>query len=206
MVVGKTTYLQKGETMKTQRLMLFVCILALLCSGAYAGDHQHMKAQAGNGGVTADQALKGVPMWMSPEQLPAQFRTQLRSDVSKSRGVAVLRQVGNDIEYTFAWFDLTSPVISAHFHNAPEGQVGVRAYSICGVAGESPACPKGTTDSISGVWKNALAVTEQGAPAPGDPKGGTITIAFHTQTYPAPIGELAVYIPASQEKMAKSGR
>jgi hypothetical protein len=139
--------------------------------------------------IASDEALKGVPLDMSPEQLPSQFKTQLRGDVQASKGIAILRQNGSDVEYTFAWMDMTSPVISGHFHKAPHGQVGVRAYSICGVANESPACPTGKRASISGVWKNAdIGAFEK----------GEITIAFHTEKYPAPVGEIAVYIPAKQ--------
>lgn len=141
--------------------------------------------------VAADAALEGVPMHMTPDQLPAQFRTQLRDDVKSSNGVAILRQNGNDVDYTFAWEGMTSPVISGHFHKAPHGQVGVRAYSICGVANESPACPRGTRASISGTWKNADLEAF---------RTGQITIAFHTEVYPAPIGEIAVYIPAKTAK------
>jgi hypothetical protein len=137
--------------------------------------------------VAADAALEGVPMHMSPDQLPAQFRTQLRDDVKSSAGLAVLRLKGTDVDYTFAWEGMTSPVISGHFHKAPHGQVGVRAYSICGVANESPACPSGTRGSISGTWKNADLDAF---------RSGQITVAFHTEVYPAPIGEIAVYIPA----------
>jgi hypothetical protein len=140
--------------------------------------------------IPADRALAGIPLDMTPDQLPDQFRTQLRGDVKSSRGIAILKQKGNDVEYTFAWEGITSPVISAHFHKAPHGHVGVRAYSICGVAGESPVCPGGTRNSISGVWKNA----DIDAFARGQ-----ITIAFHTKVYPAPIGEFAVYIPAKHE-------
>lgn len=137
--------------------------------------------------ISADRALTGIPLDMTPDQLPNQFRTQLRGDVKTSRGFAVLRKNGNDVEYTFAWEGMTSPVISGHFHKAPHEQVGVRAYSICGVANESPACPTGTRNSISGVWKNAdIDAFER----------GQITIAFHTKVYPAPIGEIATYIPA----------
>jgi hypothetical protein len=143
--------------------------------------------------VNADMALTGVPMNMSPDQLPAQFRTQLREDVKGSKGVAVLHRNGADLEYTFSWEGLTSPVISAHFHQAPHGQVGIRAFSICGVAGESPACPAGNRASISGVWKNADFEAF---------RTGDITIAFHTEVYPAPIGELAVYIPKSSAAVA----
>jgi hypothetical protein len=49
--------------------------------------------------------------------------------------------------------------------------------------------PEGTKGSISGVWKNAdIAAFER----------GDVTIAFHTEVYPAPIGEIAVYIPAKK--------
>jgi hypothetical protein len=185
--------------MKARNLFGASAVAVILSVSAYAlaGDHQHLQAQVGSGGVTADQALAGIPMLMTPEQLPAQFRTQIRSDASESQGVAILKREGKDIHYTFAWMNLTSPVISAHFHKAPQAAVGARAYSICGVAGESPACPTGTSNSISGVWKDAdIAAVET----------GTITIAFHTQVYPAPIGELAVYIPASKEKAASLGK
>lgn len=139
--------------------------------------------------VSADRALTGVPLAMTPDQLPNQFRTQLREDVRNSRGVAVLKLEGKDVAYNFSWRGMTSSVISGHFHLAPHGQVGVRGYSICGVANESPPCPKGKSGSISGVWKNAdLAAFNE----------GRVTIAFHTQVYPAPIGEIAVYIPASK--------
>jgi hypothetical protein len=136
--------------------------------------------------VESSDALAGTPMEMTPSQLPAQFRTQLRNDTRKSHGFAILHQNGSDVEYTFGWLDMTSPVISGHFHKAPHGQVGVRAYSICGVKGESPSCPSGRSASISGVWKNAdIDAFRQ----------GLITVAFHTEKYPAPIGEIAVYIP-----------
>jgi hypothetical protein len=139
--------------------------------------------------VPANRALTGVPLAMTPDQLPNQFRSQLRGDVKNSSGVAILRRKGKDIEYTFNWQGMTSSVISGHFHTAPHGQVGVRGYSICGVAGESPACPKGQKGGISGVWKNAdIAAFER----------GDVTIAFHTEVYPAPIGEIAVYIPAAK--------
>jgi len=187
--------------MKSRSLFGVVTVAVILAVSAFAmagehhksSEHQHLQVKVGSGGVTADQALNGIPMVMTPQQLPAQFRSQIRSDASESRGVAILKQEGADIHYTFAWFNLTSPVISAHFHKAPEGSVGARAYSICGVAGESPACPTGTTNSISGVWKSADATAVQ--------QGG-ITIAFHTEVYPAPIGEIAVYIPASRNKAA----
>jgi hypothetical protein len=144
---------------------------------------------AAHKGVPANQALKGVTLAMTPDQLPDQFRTQLRGDVKNSRGTAVLKQVGNDVQYKFSWHNMTSNVISGHFHTAPHGQVGVRGYSICGVAGESPACPKGKSGSITGVWKNAdLSAFND----------GRVTIAFHTEVYPAPIGEIAAYIPASK--------
>jgi len=181
------------------RSLLWVGAIAIALTAstfAFAGEHEHMQVQV-PGKVAANLALSGVPMEMTPGQLPAQFRTQVRSDAENSKGIAILKQEGKDIHYTFAWMDLTSPVISAHFHKAPQGHVGARAYSICGVAGESPACPTGTSNSITGVWKDAdIAAVET----------GTITIAFHTQVYPAPIGELAVYIPASTEKVAKAGR
>lgn len=168
---------------RTNRLTL-VAIVTLLGTVATANAATVRK------GVPADQALKGTPMAMTPDQLPAQFRSQLRGDVKKSHGVAVLRQKGNDVAYKFSWSGMTSPVISGHFHSAPHDHVGVRAYSICGVAGESPECPKGTSGSISGVWKNADIAAI---------KRGDMTIAFHTRVYPAPIGEIAAYIPPSRK-------
>ena len=188
--------------MKSTKLLAVGAVAALaigglsLASNAKDGEMQ-LAADVGHAGhamhatvkgVPANKALAGVPMAMSPDQLPAQFRTQLRGDSSSAHGTATLKQVGNDVEYTFVLADLTSPIISAHFHNAPHTQVGVRAQSICGVAGESPSCPTGTSATISGVWKNAdIAAFNR----------GDITIAFHTEVYPAPIGELAVYIPAA---------
>jgi hypothetical protein len=139
--------------------------------------------------VPANKALTGVTLAMSPDQLPDQFRTQLGGDVKSSRGTAVLKKVGNDVKYKFTWRNLSSNVISGHFHSAPHGQVGVRAYSICGVSGESPPCPKGRSGSISGVWKNAdLAAFNE----------GRVTVAFHTEAHPAPAGEIAAYIAASK--------
>jgi hypothetical protein len=150
-------------------------------------------AQAAERNVPANRALTGVVMEMTPDQLPNQFRTQLRGDVKNSHGTAVLKRSGNDIAYTFTYTGMTSPVISGHFHTAPHGQVGVRGYSICGVAGESAACPSGTSGTITGVWKNAdIAAFD----------AGNVTIAFHTQVYPAPIGEIAVYIPAATKTTA----
>lgn len=146
-------------------------------------------AAAGKG-IPADKALTGVPLTMTPDQLPEQFRTQLRGDVKKSHGTAVLHRKGKDVAYTFTWTGMTSSVISGHFHTAPHGQVGVRGYSICGVTGESPPCPKGKSGRISGVWKNADLDAF---------KRGDVTIAFHTEVYPAPIGEIAVYIPAAKK-------
>ena len=141
-------------------------------------------------GVPADKALTGVPLAMTPDQLPDQFRTQLKGDVKSAKGTAVLKRKGNDVAYKFSWQGMTSSVISGHFHTAPHGQVGVRGYSICGVTGESPSCPKGKSGSISGVWKNAdLSAFEK----------GNVTIAFHTEQHPAPIGEIAVYIPAAKK-------
>jgi hypothetical protein len=144
--------------------------------------------------VSADRALSGVPLAMTPDQLPNQFRTQLRKDVKRSHGTAVLKRDGKDVDYKFSWSGMTSSVISGHFHIAPHGQVGVRGYSICGVANESPPCPKGKSGSISGVWKNANLEAFN---------TGKVTIAFHTQVYPAPIGEIAAYIPASKDAVAK---
>ncbi len=167
------------------KLTLIGVVAALLSVGYYATASPKKPAEQ----FPADVALAGVPLDMSPDQLPAQFRTQVRGDAKSSRGIAILRQKGNDVEYTFAFLNMTSPVISGHFHKAPHGQVGVRAYSICGVAKESPACPTEKRASISGVWKNAdIAAFER----------GEITIAFHTKVYPAPIGEIAVYIPAKR--------
>ena len=171
--------------MNTSKLVL-VGALAALCStsGLIAVGHA---AAAKN--VPANRALAGVLLAMTPDQLPQQFRTQLRGDVKTSKGTAVLKQRGKDVAYTFTWSGMTSSVISGHFHTAPQGQVGVRGYSICGVTGESPACPKGKSGKITGVWKNAdLAAFER----------GDVTIAFHTEVYPAPIGEIAAYIPAKK--------
>lgn len=136
--------------------------------------------------VSPDEALNGIPLVMTPNQLPHQFSTMVRDDAGKTRGIAILRQNGNDIEYTFAYWDITSPVVQAHFHYGPHNQVSVRAYSICGVKGESPDCPTGTRNSISGVWKNADIAGI---------KAGDIVIAFHTQKYAPPIGEFAVFVP-----------
>ena len=147
------------------------------------------RAYHANRDIPANVALTGVPLDMTPDQLPYQFRIQLRDDASHSHGRAVLNQRGNDVEYNFSWDDVTSPVISGHFHKAPHGQVGSRAYSICGVPAESPDCPAGTKGSISGVWKNADLEAFL---------NGEITIAFHTRVYPAPIGEIAAYIPPAQ--------
>jgi hypothetical protein len=172
--------------MKTRKLMLAGAVAAL-CSAAGFVALGNAATAAKN--VSANRALNGAPMAMTPDQLPEQFRTQLRGDVKSSRGTATLKRKGDDVEYTFNWDGMTSSVISGHFHIAPQGQVGVRGYSICGVAGESPACPKGRKGSISGVWKNAdIAAFER----------GDVTIAFHTEVYPAPIGEIAVYIPAKK--------
>lgn len=140
--------------------------------------------------VTADQALEGVPMLMTPNQLPHQFSTMIRDDASRTSGVAILKQNGSDIDYTFAYWDVTSPVTQAHFHYGPHNQVAARAFSICGVKGESPDCPSGTRASISGVWKNADINAV---------KSGDIVIAFHTQKYAPPAGEFAVYVPAKGE-------
>jgi hypothetical protein len=170
--------------MKTSKISMLgaAAVLLSLSAGVPAGAMDSKD-------VPSDRALKGVKLAMTPDQLPAQFRTQLRGDVKNSRGTAVLRRKGNDIAYTFSWRNTTSSVISGHFHTAPHGLVGVRGYSICGVAGESPACPKGKRASISGVWKNAdLAAFQR----------GDVTIAFHTEVYPAPIGELAVHIAAGK--------
>jgi CHRD domain len=171
--------------MNTTKLMLAVAAATLVSATVYVALGNAATAKH----VPADRALSGVPMAMSPDQLPNQFRTQLRGDVKSSKGTAILKRKGNDVEYSFNWDGMTSSVISGHFHTAPQGQVGVRGYSICGVAGESPACPKGKRGSISGVWKNAdIAAFER----------GEVTIAFHTEVYPAPIGEIAVYIPAKK--------
>jgi hypothetical protein len=173
--------------MKVPRLVSIATIGVVLPLMACASSHRG----GGIRGVPADQALMGVPLTLTPDQLPAQFRSQLRDDVKSSRGMAVLRQSGNDVAYSFAWIGMTSPVISGHFHKAPHGQVGVRAYSICGVPQESPDCPSGSPGSITGVWKNAdLEAFNR----------GEITIAFHTKVYPAPIGEIAAYIPAARSQ------
>jgi CHRD domain-containing protein len=175
---------KEREKMTACRHVVFLAASICLVASSFAADDGHKVNK-----IAADDALKGIPLEMTPEQLPAQFRTQVRGDAASSQGVAILRQNGNDVEYTFAFLNVTSPVISGHFHKAPHGQVGVRAYSICGVPNESPSCPTGTRGSISGVWKNAdIAAFEK----------GEITIAFHTEKYPAPIGEIAVYIPAKK--------
>jgi hypothetical protein len=162
-----------------------VAILVLVSVGVVAQKSKY-KPRVKPNQVPADQALMGIPMDMTPDQLPDQFRTQLRGDVDKSKGIAILKQNGDDVEYTFAWWGITSPVTQAHFHYGPHGQVGARALSICGVDKESPPCPPGTRNSISGVWKNADIAAI---------KAGDIVIAFHTQKYPAPVGEFAVYVP-----------
>jgi hypothetical protein len=42
---------------------------------------------------------------------------------------------------------------------------------------------------MSGVWKNANIAAI---------KSGDIVIAFHTEKYPAPLGEFAVYVPRTR--------
>lgn len=173
---------------RTKLLLLAVIAALVLVTGAVAGTNNsdntaYLPSQGKS--VTADLALQGIPMQITPYQLPHQFNTMLRDDVGKSHGVAILKQNGNDIEYTFAYFDLTSPLTQVHFHYGPHNQVAVRAQSVCGVKGESPACPEGTTNSITGVWKNADIAAV---------KDGGIVIAFHTQKYAPPIGELAVHV------------
>src|SRR5947207_13477077 len=116
--------------------------------------------------IPANLALTGVPLDLTPDQLPNQFRTQLREDVNSYKGFAILRQKGNDVEYTFAWEGLTSPVISGHFHKAPHGQVGVRAYSICGVANESPPCPAGTRTVFPGFGRTPISMLLDVAKSP----------------------------------------
>ena len=185
--------------MRARKIML-VSVLALLVSASFAmaGTKRQKKAMPAPppvNQITADVALTGIPLDITPGQLPDQFTTQLRNDVSKARGIAVLKQKGNDIEYTFAFWDLTSPLTQAHFHYGPKGHVGARAESICGVVGESPECPKGTRTSIMGVWRNADVNAV---------KAGDVVIAFHTEKYPPPGGELAVYIPAPK-KAARAG-
>ena len=181
--------------MNKARLVLFICAVALFSVSSYQAGQNKKKAYVPAAQrveqIPADRALAGVPLDMTPDQLPDQFRTQLRDDVKESRGMAILRQKGNDVEYTFAWEHMTSPVISGHFHYGPHGAVSQRAYSICGVANESPACPTGTRNSISGVWKNADIDAF---------KSGRVIIAFHTEKYPAPIGEIAAYVPAEHKE------
>ena len=172
--------------MKAMKLVLIGGLGLLVCTGGLTTG----AAAEARKGVPADKALTGVPLAMTPDQLPDQFRTQLKGDVKSAKGTAVLKRKGNDVAYKFSWQGMTSSVISGHFHTAPHGQVGVRGYSICGVAGERPSCPKGKSGSISGVWKNAdLSAFEK----------GNVTIAFHTEQHPAPIGEIAVYIPAAKK-------
>src|ERR1700693_691270 len=132
--------------MKVQKLLLVGALAGLLPAKDYAAEaEKHAGHKTGQ--IPADLALSGIPLDMTPDQLPAQFRTQLRGDVRASRGIAILRQKEDDVEYTFAWEGMSSPVISGHFHKAPHGQVGVRAYSICGVAKERPAWPSGARNS-----------------------------------------------------------
>jgi hypothetical protein len=179
--------------MNKLRLVLVAAVAAMCSVANYAaaGEEQtYVPAAQRAEQIPANEALAGVPIDMTPDQLPDQFRTQLRGDVSKSRGIAILRQKGNDVEYTFAWEHMTSPVISAHFHYGPHGAVSQRAYSICGVAKESVPCPPGTRNSISGVWKNADIDAF---------KSGNVIIALHTEKYPAPIGEIAAYIHPEQK-------
>lgn len=179
---------------KTHLLIAAVMAALVLVTGAIAANHAdndsaaYLPSQAN--AVTADLALKGIPMQITPYQLPHQFNTMLRDDVNKSHGVAILKQVGNDVEYTFAYWGLTSPLTQAHFHYGPHNQVAVRAQTICGVKGEGPECPEGTSNSIHGVWKNADVAAIN---------SGGIVIAFHTQKYAPPIGEIAVYIPPAQK-------
>jgi len=183
--------------MKVTKLIAVGGLALLVSVGSIAvAKKKPAKVAAGQqaNGVTAERALTGVPMIMTPGQLPDQFSTQLRNDVANSKGTAILKRKGNDIEYTFTWQNLTSPVTQSHFHFGPHGHVGARAYSICGVVGESPECPGGTSNTITGVWKNADVKAF---------KSGDIIIAFHTQKYPAPIGEIAVYIPAEGKAKAK---
>lgn len=181
--------------MKKNLVLIVIVAVCVLATGAIAATH-HSDTDTANlpskvNTVTADQALQGIPMQITPYQLPHQFNTMLRDDVGNSHGVAVLKQNGKDIEYTFAYWGLTSPLTQVHFHYGPHNQVAVRAQSVCGVKGESPECPAGTTNSIHGVWKDAdiAQVTN-----------GGIVIAFHTQKYAPPIGELAVYIPPAEKK------
>jgi hypothetical protein len=178
---------------RTKLLLLAVIAALVLVTGAVAGtnnsDSTAYLPSQGNS-VTADLALKGIPMQITPYQLPHQFNTMLRDDVGKSHGVAILKQNGNDIEYTFAYFDLTSPLTQVHFHYGPSKHVAVRAQTVCGVKGEGPACPEGTTNSITGVWKNADIAAV---------KDGGIVIAFHTQKYAPPIGEMAVLVAPAKK-------
>jgi hypothetical protein len=171
--------------MKVGKLVLSLSVALLFAvAGVASADH-------GPGNLSGKQVLTGIPIVMSPQQQPANFSMQVREDAKHSRGVAVLKQVGKDVHYTFSWTNLTSPVTSAHFHKAPHAthaHVGVRAFSVCGVPGESTACPTGTTASVSGVWPDAdVAAIEN----------GEITVAFHTEVYPAPMGELGVYLGAA---------
>ena len=138
--------------MKTTKLMLASALAAACSATVYVA----VANAATSRSVPADRALSGVPMSMTPDQLPNQFRTQLRGDVKSSRGTAVLRRKGNDVAYTFSWNGMTSSVISGHFHTAPQGLVGVRGYSICGVATESPPCPTGKKGSISGSGRTPI--------------------------------------------------
>src|SRR5437762_12596651 len=68
-----------------------------------ADTHDHSIMVAAPSGLPADVALTGVPMKMSPYDLPHQFRTQLRGDVANSSGTLTMKQVGKDVQYTVAW-------------------------------------------------------------------------------------------------------
>jgi hypothetical protein len=181
--------------MRKTSIVTSFALAALLGAAAIAAQKKPVESKRDTplkvNSVSAELALTGIPLQMTPGQLPHQFSSQLRNDVDRSRGIAILRQKGNDIEYTFAWWGLTSPVTQAHFHYGPKNQVAVRAFSICGVKGESPECPGGASNSLSGIWKGADIAAV---------KSGDIVIAFHTQKYPPPIGEFAVYVPAEKAK------
>src|SRR5690349_11128260 len=94
--------LNRRKPMNTGKLILAGALAALCSVTGYVA----VAATAKN--VPADRALSGVPMAMTPDQLPDQFRTQLRGDVKHSHGTAVLKRKGNDVQYAFNWDGMTS--------------------------------------------------------------------------------------------------
>ncbi len=110
--------------MNVSRIVLVGAVAALCSVGGYVATGNAEVSK----GVPADRALTGLPLAMTPDQLPIQFRTQLRGDVKNSQGTAVLKRKGNDVEYTFKWQEMTSSVITGTFRIAPQGQVGGGRY------------------------------------------------------------------------------